>query len=117
MVTHRGIEASLEQVKAILDLEWPKSKKDIQSLTGRIVALNRFISKSLDKNKVIYDVLKKNKELKWEQEREEAFQKIKEYLEKTLILSKPKEGEPLQLYLAVSEGTISVVLTIEEDKK
>ena len=32
MVMHRGIEASLEQVKAILDLERPKSKKDIQSL-------------------------------------------------------------------------------------
>ena len=42
---------------------------------------------------------------------------MKEYLANPLILSKPKEGEPLQLYLAVSEGTVSAVLTREEDKE
>ncbi|XP_021773363.1 uncharacterized protein LOC110737311 [Chenopodium quinoa] len=88
MVTQRGIEASPDQVKAILDLERPKSKKEVQSLTGKIAALNRFISKSSDKNRAFYEVLKKNKEFKWEQEHDEAFQKLKEYLANSLILSK-----------------------------
>uniref|UniRef100_A0A803MTY3 RNase H type-1 domain-containing protein n=1 Tax=Chenopodium quinoa TaxID=63459 RepID=A0A803MTY3_CHEQI len=45
------------------------------------------------------------------------MRKMKEYLANPLILSKPKEGEPLQHYLAVVEGTISAVLTREEDKE
>ncbi|XP_074315014.1 uncharacterized protein LOC141651192 [Silene latifolia] len=50
MVTKRGIEASPEQIKAILELEPPKSVKDIQKLTGSVAALNRFISRSSESN-------------------------------------------------------------------
>ncbi|KAL4581685.1 hypothetical protein LXL04_006212 [Taraxacum kok-saghyz] len=48
MVTKRGIEASPEQIKAVINLKAPTSVKDIQRLTGRIAALNRFISRSSD---------------------------------------------------------------------
>ena len=44
MVTKRGIEASPEQIKAIIELKSPSSTKDIQRLTGRVATLNRFIS-------------------------------------------------------------------------
>ncbi|XP_074289290.1 uncharacterized protein LOC141614446 [Silene latifolia] len=42
MVTQRGIEASTEQIRAILQLESPQKPKDIQRLTGRVEALNRY---------------------------------------------------------------------------
>ncbi|XP_016648937.1 PREDICTED: uncharacterized protein LOC107880912 [Prunus mume] len=45
----RGIEANPEKIKAIIDMETPKTQKDIQSLTGRVAALTRFISKATDK--------------------------------------------------------------------
>ena len=57
MVTKRGIEASPEQIKAILDLKPPRNVKDVQRLTGRIAALNRFISRSSEKCKEFYDIL------------------------------------------------------------
>jgi len=46
MVTKRGIEASPEQIKVILDLRSPSLTKDIQRLTGRVAAINRIISRS-----------------------------------------------------------------------
>ncbi|XP_074296944.1 uncharacterized protein LOC141627610 [Silene latifolia] len=49
MVTQRGIEASTEQIRAILQLESPQKPKDVQRLTGRVAALNRFISRSSDR--------------------------------------------------------------------
>ena len=49
MVTHRGIEASLNQIKAIHNLQPPRNPKKIQKLTGMITTLNRFISRSADK--------------------------------------------------------------------
>ena len=44
MVTHRGIEVSPDQIKAINSLQAPQNPKEVQKLTGMIAALNRFIS-------------------------------------------------------------------------
>ena len=40
MVNHRGIEANPSKVQALLDLQSPKTVKNIQKLTGIIAALN-----------------------------------------------------------------------------
>ncbi|GKV53162.1 hypothetical protein SLEP1_g59700 [Rubroshorea leprosula] len=45
MVSRRGIEVNPEKIRAIAEMEPPKSVKDIQRLTGRVAALHRFISK------------------------------------------------------------------------
>ena len=47
MVSHRGIEANSEKIKAILDMKPPQSIKEVQSLTGRVAALNRLFLKLL----------------------------------------------------------------------
>ncbi|KAD6796232.1 hypothetical protein E3N88_07128 [Mikania micrantha] len=110
MVTKRGIEASPEQIQAILNLKSPKNIKEVQRLTGRIAALNRFISRSSEKFKGFYDILKKNKKFQWDEEHEKALQDLKEYLSSSPLLMRPEDGEPLSLYLAVSRTTVSVVL-------
>ena len=43
MVTHRGIEVNLNQIKAINNLQSPRNPKEVQKLTGMAAALNRFI--------------------------------------------------------------------------
>lgn len=43
LLTHQGIEADPSQIKAIQNMSSPKSLKDLQSLTGCIAALRRFI--------------------------------------------------------------------------
>ena len=40
MVNHRGIEANPSKVQALLDLQSPKTIKDIQNLIGMVAALN-----------------------------------------------------------------------------
>ena len=49
MVSQRGIEANPEKMRAIFDMASPKTVKEVQKLTGRIVALNRSGSKVTDK--------------------------------------------------------------------
>ena len=87
--------------------------KEVQKLTGRVAALNRFISKSSDKCRLFYDVLKKNKGFEWTPEHEHALQDLKQYLMTPPLLSKPSADEPLQLYVAVSESSVSAVLARE----
>ena len=45
IVSQRGIEANPKKVQAILDMASPKTVKEVQKLTGRIAALNKFVSK------------------------------------------------------------------------
>ena len=49
MVTYCGIEVNLDQIKAINDLQPPQNPKEVQKLTGMTTALNRFISRSVDR--------------------------------------------------------------------
>ena len=58
MVSQRGIEANLEKVQAIINMASPKTVKEVQKLTGRIAALNRFVSRAMDKCLPLFKTLK-----------------------------------------------------------
>ena len=60
MVSQRGIEANPDKMQAILNMEPPKNIKEVQSLTGRVAALNRFISKATDKCLPFFKVLRRH---------------------------------------------------------
>ncbi|XP_011091994.1 uncharacterized protein LOC105172308 [Sesamum indicum] len=60
------------------------------------------------------EVLRRTKNFEWSGECDKALQELKEYLTKPPLLSNPKEGETLFLYLGVSENAVSSVLVREE---
>ena len=92
----------------------PQNIKEVQSLTGRVAALNRFISKATDKCLPFFRVLKKAFE--WTDECQKAFQDLKMYLVAAPLLSPSVMGEELFLYLAVTTHAVSSVLIREEGK-
>ena len=94
----------------------PSKTKEVQSLTRRVAAFNRFISKARDKCLSFFDSLKGNKRFLWDDKCEQAFRALKEYLGKPPLLLKHVEGERLFLYLAVLEYTVSGALIKEEEK-
>ena len=59
MVTHRGIEMNPDQIKIINNLQPPRNPKEVQKLTGMMVALNRFISRSVDRCRPFFLLLHK----------------------------------------------------------
>ena len=59
IVNNRGIEANPDKIKVVLDMSPPSNIKEVQHLTGRIVALSRFVSKASDKCQPFFQVLKK----------------------------------------------------------
>ena len=91
MVSQRGIEANLEKVKAILEMSLPKTVKEVQSLIGKVAALNRFISKAKDKCLPFFKTLKKA--FAWMEECETAFQELKHYLSNPPLLSPSKKAK------------------------
>ena len=68
------------QVKAINSLQSPRNPKEVQKLTGMIAALNRFISRLVDRYRPFFQLLNKWKRFEWIEECTLAFQQLKDYL-------------------------------------
>ncbi|KAM1624723.1 hypothetical protein ACFX2K_022876 [Malus domestica] len=111
MISQRGIEANPEKIKAIIDMKEPITSKDIQSLTGKVAALTRFISKAIDRCAHFFKALKGSKKyITWTDECTEAFKNLKYYMSKAYLLSNPEVGDTLIIYLSVSASAVSSVL-------
>ncbi|KAF8093398.1 hypothetical protein N665_0383s0030 [Sinapis alba] len=115
IVTKRGIEANPKQISVVLDLPDPKTSREIQRLTGRVAALNCFITRSTDKCLPFYEFLRGNKRFFWDEVCEHAFLALKQYLTTPPVLAKPDAGDTLYLYIVVSSSAVSSVL-IKEDR-
>ena len=58
LITKQGIKANPSKVKAITDLQPPKTLKEVQSLNGKLAALSRFWSKGADRSLPFFKTLK-----------------------------------------------------------
>jgi hypothetical protein len=58
LVSTKGIEANPSKIEAILRMEPTNSKKGAQQLAGRLASLNRFISRSAERNLPFFEILK-----------------------------------------------------------
>ena len=78
MISQQGIKDNPDKIKAIMEIKSPKMVKEVQSMTRRVTALNRFVSRATDKCLPFFKVLKKS--FQWIDECEEALMKLKDYL-------------------------------------
>jgi hypothetical protein len=89
LVSSRGIEENPKKIAAIVNMKPLASKKQVQKLTGRLVALNRFISRSAEKGLPFFITLRSSGHFEWGHEQQQAFDEPKTYLIKLTTLSKP----------------------------
>ena len=114
MASHRGIEANPDKIQAILEMKPLQNIKEVQSLTGRVTTLNRFVFKATYKCLPFFKVFKKA--FKWTDNCQKAFQDLKDYLTMAPLLSPSIMGEELYLYLAMTPRAVSSALIREEGK-
>ena len=87
-----------------------KRQLELQRLTGKLVALGRFIACFTDELRPFFLAIRKAGAQGWTDSCQNAFEKIKHCLMQPPILSSPIPKEKLYMYLAVSEWAISTVL-------
>ena len=110
IVSQRGIEVDLEKIKAIVEMKPPRTDKEIQGFLGRIQYISRFIAQLTMTCEPIFWLLKKEVPTVWNEQCQEAFEKIKNYLIKppTLVPLVPKK--PLLLYLTTTDIAMGTLL-------
>jgi hypothetical protein len=77
-------------------------------------SLNRFISRSAERNLPFFEVLKSAEVFQWGPIQQKAFKELKQYLIELTILTPPSSGTPLLLYMAASHATVSAALVQEK---
>jgi ribonuclease HI len=114
LVSTKGIKANPSKIKAILRMEPPSTKKGAQQLTGRLASLNRFVSRSAERNLPFFEVLKSAEVFQWGPIQQKAFEELKQYLIDLTTLTPPVLGAPLLLYVAASHSAVSAALVQEK---
>jgi hypothetical protein len=113
LISHRGIEANPDKVKAIEEMRPPRNLKEMQCLEGCMAALGRFIVRSGEKALPFFKLMKRTGKFKWTPKADKAFAELKRYLTSPPIMVAPTFLEPLLLYIAATPRTASAVLVAE----
>jgi hypothetical protein len=114
LVSTKGIEANPSKIEAVLRMEPPNSRKGAQRFAGRLASLNRFISRSAERNLPFFEILKSIEVFQWGPAQQKAFEELKQYLIDLTTLTPPSSGTPLLLYVAASHVAISAALVQEK---
>jgi hypothetical protein len=83
-------------------------------LAGRLASLNRFISKSAERNLSFFEILKSAEVFQWGPAQQKAFEELKQYLIDITTLTPPAPGAPLLLYVAASHSAVNAALVQEK---
>lgn len=116
MVTESGIEVNPLKVKVIHEMKPPHTLKEAQTLTERIIALSRFVSRLAERSLPFFKLLCKGGAFEWGKECQQAFEQLKEFLASLSLLKQPELGCPLFVYLSIREASISAVKVREDGK-
>jgi ribonuclease HI len=116
-VSHHGIEANPTKIQAIINMTPLQSARDVQRLTGRLAALNRFISKSAEWSLPFHKTLRGAKDFAWGPEQATAFASLKQHLLELATLTSPNPLLLLLLYVIASPHAVSAALVQEQDRE
>ena len=79
VVSNKGIEVDPAKVKVIQEMPVHHSEKEVSGFLGRLNYIARFISHLTATCEPIFKLLKKDQVVKWNNDCQVAFKKIKEY--------------------------------------
>ena len=109
------LKSTLDQIKAICNLQPPRNPKEVQKLTRMTAALNRFISRFTDRCRPFFQLLHKWNGFEWIEECALTFQQLKDYFSWPPIMSRLEEEEVLFDYIVMAPYAVSLVLVRVEN--
>src|SRR5437868_15206446 len=117
IVSYRGIKANPEKLKDIFKVNSPTALKDVQKLTGCMVALSHFVSQLGERAMPFYKLLKKQDKFQWTPEAQQASDELQKFLTSPPVLVPPMPEEPLLLYIAATSHMVSTVIVVERQEE
>ncbi|KAM2961651.1 hypothetical protein FF1_031203 [Malus domestica] len=119
LVHHRDIEVDENKARAIIDAPHPTTKKQLQSLLGKINFLRHCKANSAGKMTAFSTLLKlkDSDKFEWRDEHRAAFTQIKVALATPPVLIPPRRDKPLKLYISAAEESMGCLLAQDTDAR
>jgi hypothetical protein len=117
IVSQRGIEPNPEKVSGLDRMGPIRDLKGVKKVLGCLAALSRFISCLGEKGLALYRLLKKHECFSRTIEAQEALDKLRITLAHAPILTPPRDGEPLYLYIAATTQVVSAIIMVERTEE
>jgi len=113
VVSRHGIKANLEKIEAVIKMKSPTRVKDVQKLTGCMLALSRFISQLGEKGLSFFKLLKALEKFTWMPKPNKVFVELKQFLTMPPVMMAPQAGETLLIYIAATNHVVSTAIVVE----
>ena len=104
-----------DKVKAILDMPEPRTEKQVRGFLGCLNYIARFISHLTTTCEPLFKLLRKNQFVRWNNDFQEAFRRIKQCLMNPPVLMPPVPRRPLILYMTVLDESMGCMLGQHDD--
>ena len=113
-----GVETDPKKIKSVTEWPTPTCVKDVQRFVGLCNYYRRFVKNFALIAKPLHNLTKKNIKFKWDNDCEQAFQKLKQCLSCSPILMHPNPQKPYILECDASNYAIGSILSqYDEDHK
>jgi len=117
IVSQKGIEVDPKKVKVILEMPKPRTKRQVQGFLGRLNYIVRFISQLTAICESLFKLLHKNQSVRWNEDCQEAFGRIKQCLMNPHVLMSPVPGRPLILYMKILDESMGCMLGQHDESR
>ena len=94
-------------------MKLPTYVKDVQKLTGCMVALSHFISRLGEKGLPFFKLPKASGKFTWTLEADKAFDDLKQFLTMPPVMIAPQPSETLLVYIAATNRVVGTAIVVE----
>jgi hypothetical protein len=115
IISQAGIRIDLKRIKSIAQLLLPHNKKAMQSFFGKINFVRKFTPDFVEIIKPLQNMIHKDAEFKWDDEKRDAFNNIKGAISRAPVLQSPDFNRDFSLYTLASDQSLAMVLTQKDD--
>jgi hypothetical protein len=114
ILTNRGVEVNPDKCSVVLNMQSPRTIKEVMQLMGRIASLTRLLLALARRCFPFFKTLRNKKSFELNSECEQTFQELKGVLASPLVLSKPDPRQILYVYMAVADEAVNAALVNKE---
>jgi len=115
-ISKKGIEVDYDKIAVVIALEVPTNVKELRGFLGCVGYYRRFVEGYSKTAASLIQLLKKDVEYTWNEERQIAFQTLKDKLMHTPVLQPPNWDKPFHVDVDVSKFCIGLVLNQKDEE-
>jgi len=110
LISEQGVQPDPRKVTAIMNMERPQNKQDVQRFLGMVNYQGKFIPDLSTKSAPLRSLLDKKNEWMWQEAQENAWRQLKEALTKEPVLKFYDCAKPTKLSTDASKNGLGAVL-------